>query len=138
MTELTAKVASVLDQTMMALNKGSQAGVGINDKVILWRTADLTDPDSREKLGRLKMESLRLAVVHVQETLCVAQITTPVEGEGTRLGLIVGGWEKRKRATTLSGDADGQNVILVHIGDEATIYTSDQNVIEVVVKGSGG
>jgi hypothetical protein len=121
--EIAAKVASLLDSTLIAFNRGSNLGVKINDTVVLWRTADLTDPDTSEPLGKLKMESLRLSVVHVQETLCVAQITSPAESEGLTTGLVLGGWQQKKRATANSATADGRNLILVRVADEATIYT---------------
>jgi hypothetical protein len=121
-TEIDAKVASLLDSTLVAFNKGSRAGVKENDLIVLWRTADLTDPDTDDPLGKLKMEALRLSVVHVQDTLCVGQITSKAEVEGLTTGIVLGGWEQKKRATNNLRDADGRNLILVSRGDEATIY----------------
>jgi hypothetical protein len=120
--EIAAKVASLLDATLIAFNRGSSYGVKEKDLVVLWRTADLFDPDTGESIGKLKMEALRLSVAHVQENLCVGRITSSVETEGISTGLVLGAWEKRKRATDSSAAADGRNIILVHAGDEATIY----------------
>ena len=120
--EIAAKVASVLDSTLVAFNKGSHVGVKEKDLIVLWRTADLTDPDTNDPLGKLKMEALRLSVVHVQEALCVGQITSTAETDGITGGIVIGSWEQKKRATDKPGIADSKNLILVRRGDEATIY----------------
>jgi hypothetical protein len=120
--EVDAKVASLLDATLIAFNRGARVGVKEKDLVVIWRTADLSDPDTGESLGKLKMEALRLSVVHVQDNLCVGQVTSPVETEGITTGIVLGGWEKKKRATYNDAAADGRNLILVRVGDEATIY----------------
>jgi hypothetical protein len=120
--EVAIKVASLLEATLIAFNKGSDAGIKEKDLIVLWRTADLSDPDTGQSLGKLRMESLRLSVVHVQEHLCVGQITSPAETAGLSTGLVLGAWEQKKRATRNSGDADGKNLILVRVGDEATVY----------------
>jgi hypothetical protein len=121
---IEGKVASRLDATLIAFNKGANDGVKIKNKIVLWRTADLFDPDTDLPLGKLKMEALSLSVVHVQETLCVAEITSEAESDGRLSGMVLGAWEKKKRATSDSDAADGRNLILVRSGDEATIYIS--------------
>lgn len=125
MAEIPAKVASLLDSSLVAFNVGSVDGVKVNDKVTLWRTADLTDPDTQQSLGKLKMELLRLVVVHVQDALCVAQITSPAEGNGP-FGIVTAGWEKHKSATDRRQVLDDVNTVEVHRGDEATVYSSDE------------
>lgn len=123
MAEISAKVASLLDSSLVAFNVGEKAGVKVDDKVTLWRTADLTDPDTSQPIGKLKMELLRLVIVHVQDSLCVAEITSPAESTNP-FGVVGGGWEKRKQASSWVNHLDDRNVIEVHRGDEATIYSS--------------
>lgn len=71
---IRGKVASVLNDREVALNKGAIDGVNVGMVVkILFRTgADIRDPDSDELLGSVELEKTRVKVVSVQERISVA------------------------------------------------------------------
>lgn len=75
MTDLTAKVAAFVSDTLLALNAGENKGVQEGDQVIIYRKVEIEDPDSKEPLGAVRVPKLHLRVNHVQDKLCVAMVT---------------------------------------------------------------
>lgn len=119
MTEIAAKVAAILDSNLVAFNAGDRSGVEVGNKVTIWRSMALIDPDSKGPLGDLRMRTLGLEIVHVQDTLSVGQVTDLAESDQV-YAVTVTGWQRRKRITQEPTEAD-INTVLVRIGDEATI-----------------
>lgn len=72
--EISAKIATVLNDQMMAVNVGSDEGVDEGDSVILWETVTVTDPDTHEPLGDVRLKKLSMMVVSVQPKLAVATV----------------------------------------------------------------
>ena len=67
MTDHEARVAIVLSKFRVVLNKGSNDGVELNDKFLIYGIGvDIVDPDNGESLGKLEVVRGRGKVVHVQ------------------------------------------------------------------------
>ena len=120
MANIQAKVAAVLDSMLIALNVGSNEGVRRGDKVTLWLSKSLINPDTGAPLGDLRMPRANLRVVHVQDTLSVAEVIDPAQSQGVLLGNVSSEWRRRKQVTSNSREADADTVF-VEVGDDATI-----------------
>jgi hypothetical protein len=126
MKEIQAKVAMVIDSSLLAFNAGSDRGVAEGDIVTLWQEVDIYDPDDPSKvLGGIKLGKLSLKVRHVQESLSVAYVTDPIESDEPVN--ILAAWQRRKRITSSTNESD-VNKIYVKVGEEATIYHEDAPV----------
>jgi hypothetical protein len=69
-----ARIALVLSKFRIVLNKGSNDGVQINDKFLVYGIGiDIIDPDNGESLGALEIVRGRGKVVHVQERACTVE-----------------------------------------------------------------
>jgi hypothetical protein len=127
MADVRAKVAAIIDSSMVAFNVGSNKGVSSGDLVRLWRIIDIPDPDSKKPLGRINVAKLKLVVNHVQENLCVAYVDDAIEsvsGSGIFTGVAVDQWQRRKKVTDDPSAAD-VNTVLVRIGDAASVTVKD-------------
>ena len=74
--EIEAKIAALLSDTKLAVNVGSLSGVAKGDDVVIFETVSVTDPDTDEPLGEVKLVQLRLRIEDVQERLAVAVVPT--------------------------------------------------------------
>ncbi|RLP76536.1 hypothetical protein D9V32_06710 [Mycetocola tolaasinivorans] len=71
------RVAEILRGDEIALNVGTDAGVAVDDRVVLFREIAITDPDSHRRLGEVQYPKLRLRVVTAEEQFCIARVTPP-------------------------------------------------------------
>ena len=74
--EIEAKIAALLSDTKLAVNVGSLSGVAKGDDVVIFETVSVTDPDTGEPLGEVKLVKLKLRIEDVQERLAVAVVPT--------------------------------------------------------------
>jgi hypothetical protein len=116
--EVEAKVAEVLDAARVALNIGRYAGVEKGQNVTLWRLVEVTDPDTGDVLGAVRLDKLRMIVEDVYDRFCIAS----VRRQSNLAGTVMFGATKKIRIGP--GDADDQYVA-VSVGDEATVYLND-------------
>ena len=93
---IEGKVARLLNERDLAINRGANAGVkeGMKFKVVEG-LMPVEDPDSGEELGSLNREKIRVKVVEVQPKFCIAKTYETyvvnlggegVGGEGSNLG----------------------------------------------------
>lgn len=123
--EVHAKLAQIVSDTQLAFNAGQRDGISNGDTVVLYRTVEVTDPDSNELLGSVSVPKLRLRVNFVDEKFCVAYVTNP-EPVGLG-GLVFSGFTN----TTLKVREGIQNfgesgVVSVQIGEEAVITLTNK------------
>jgi Flagellar assembly protein T, C-terminal domain len=118
--EVEAKVAGVLDSSRIALNAGSEQGVSEGDSVTLWRSVEVTDPDTNEGLGVVRLDKLRLVVGEVQPRLCVAAIRLQ-----TNFGAMAIFGPSKKIST--GRKTQSEDSVTVNPGDAATIYLADES-----------
>jgi hypothetical protein len=74
----TAKVATILDENQIALNKGSDGGIAVGDTVGLFRNVEIVDPDTKKSLGTVSLGKLGLRINFVTATYSVARVTDRV------------------------------------------------------------
>lgn len=67
------KVAEVLNDREVVINRGEEHGVILGTRFKVVEMVDIQDPDTGDELGAMIREKIRLKVVHVQPTLCIAR-----------------------------------------------------------------
>ncbi|WP_222195929.1 FlgT C-terminal domain-containing protein [Modestobacter italicus] len=115
MVELSARVAAVLDEFRIAIAAGEDEGVEVGDRVDLWRVVDIRDPETKEHLGRTRLEKLRLEIEDVQDRFSVARVYSPAFNF-TNVMFSSRPEKSIKTRGAPRGDVE------VEIGEEATIY----------------
>ena len=75
MTPIRGKVARVLNEREIAINRGTANGVtiGMYFDVMDVHNENIIDPDTDEVLGPIERSKVRVEVTHVQEKLSVAK-----------------------------------------------------------------
>ncbi len=120
-------VAEIIDEHQLAINRGSEHGVLVGARVSLYRSVVVTDPDTKEDLGTVRLRKLRLIVNHVQDRLCVARVADrrPSEQETSSALRVITGTQQpliRIERTTSSADSNWRpGVVGVQIGEQARI-----------------
>lgn len=88
---IRGKVASVLSDREVALNKGSIDGVeiGMEFKILSSKGAEIMDPDTNELLGFVELEKTSVKVTTVKDRISVASTyrTYKVNVGGSGIGL---------------------------------------------------
>ena len=79
--EFICKVASIIDNKKIVINKGSNEGIHINQMFLIYKLGDeIIDPDTKEILGQLEIVLGRGIVTHVQEK--IATLTSNIVKQG--------------------------------------------------------
>ena len=109
--ELAAKVANILDSRRVSLNVGKTDGVSQGNRVMLWRTVEVTDPDSNEVLGSVRLEKLALEIESVEPRFAVATVARSSDAWAFLLS-------SRRRIST----RESEDSITIYPGEEVTVY----------------
>jgi hypothetical protein len=123
MSELIGKVATILSATQLALNVGSAHGVSLGDAVVLHKTMEIRDPESREILGTVDIPKARLRVDLVQDKFCVATINERQGDQSRNLLHALNIAPLRQISETPVGTSSTDKVY-VTVGERVVITTS--------------
>jgi hypothetical protein len=122
MSRIPAKVATIISNSLLALNVGSDRGVADDDKVYVMRTINVEDPDTHEKLGSVAVSVLSLRVTHVQPKLCTAVVTSTQDDDGNISPLRV---RRAKKIADSSFEEKAGISVYVQVGDRVEIEIKD-------------
>ncbi|WP_229053877.1 hypothetical protein [Aeromicrobium sp. Leaf350] len=121
-------VAEILDAHRIALNKGANFGVTEGSSVVLYREVSVSDPETLEQLGVVKLVKLRLRVASVYEKMSVAVVSDRSEASvGATIGLSVTA-ESRTLVTIKDASEWGASKkpgVEVRVGEHAEIRLAD-------------
>lgn len=111
---LTARVARLLDKEKLVVNKGSDHGVALQQRFVIFEKGDeITDPDTGESLGALELVKAHGEVIHVQERMAILKLELPKRERAKTLSEIM---------ASLSGvDEESESVAEVKVGDYARL-----------------
>ncbi len=85
MTDNLFRVARVLDDFTIVLNKGAHDGLSLNDKFLIFEEGeDVIDPESGESLGPIEIVKGRVKVVHLQERVCTVRSSETIKIPGRK------------------------------------------------------
>lgn len=118
MPEIEGKVASVLDEFRVALNRGAAVGVVPHSRAVVWRIVEITDPDTGDLLETVRLEAIQLEVVEVLPAVSIAAIP--------KGGLSMFGFDVPRRRIDSPGVMPS-NLVRINPGDEVTIRLPDQS-----------
>lgn len=108
-----ARVATVLTDYKVALNVGKASGVEVGDAVVLWNVVTVTDPDTAEELGTVRLEKMRMELVEIHDKFCIAEV---LRGSDSALGAM---FATRRRIRATGTKSEG---VPVARGEIASIY----------------
>jgi hypothetical protein len=77
---ISAKVATITSDSEIAVNVGATAGVSKGSIVRLFRSVEILDPDTNEKLGGVRYPRASFVVTLVSEKYSVATVRDRSEG----------------------------------------------------------
>jgi hypothetical protein len=70
---IKGKIAQILDNYRVVLNKGSRDGVTAGMRFVIFQEGDdIIDPETKQSLGKLEIVKGAVTAEHVQESLTVA------------------------------------------------------------------
>ena len=70
---LEGKVAQILNDRELVINRGSNDGVEFGMKFKIVESLTILDPDTSEELGSIERENIRVKVIDVQPAFAIAQ-----------------------------------------------------------------
>lgn len=92
MQPIEAKVAQVISERDLAINRGSSAGVevGMRFKILSSEPAEIRDPDTDEVLGEVEISKVEVEVISVQPNLSVCRTFKKIviPGKPKRVGMV--------------------------------------------------
>jgi hypothetical protein len=121
MSKIIAKVATIISDSILALNVGSDKGVAEDDKAFVMRAIKVQDPDTSEELGTVRVSVLALRVNHVQPKLCTAYVTSAQDDVGYNPTRV----RKTKKIADSSMEEKPGISVFVQAGDRVEIEIKD-------------
>ncbi|GAA3310899.1 hypothetical protein [Arthrobacter ramosus] len=87
MSRIEGRVAQIMTEHELVINRGSEHGVeiGMRFKILRPRGSDIRDPDTGEVIGSVELMKTVVKVIEVQEKLCVARTFRTIETKGGSL-----------------------------------------------------
>lgn len=108
-----AKVAKVVAQANVVINKGSKDGVSVGQRFVLYQPGEeIFDPDSGASLGLLEHVKGRARVTHVQEQMSILSLEPKNQTRTKTLSEVM---------ATISGMDEEDVVETVDVGDWARL-----------------
>src|SRR3712207_3581957 len=96
MAQVEAKVAKILDEYRVALNKGSADGILRGASATLWQIVEIPDPDTGKLLDTIRLDAASFEVVDVTPAVSIAAIPRTS-------GLAIFGFSRPTRRIATSG-----------------------------------
>ena len=111
-TPVAARVARVIDPFKFVINRGSEHGVAMGQRFIIFEKGEeIVDPATGDSLGALELVKAHGEVIHVQEKMAIIQAEVPKRERTKTLSEIM---------ASISGvDEDQHALVEVKVGDHA-------------------
>ena len=120
MAKIVAKVATVISESEVAFNVGSESGVKINYSATIQRPVRIEDPDTHEELGTVLVPALKLKVSLVADKYSVG-VVDELQDNPDDLSTIVFTRPRRKRIVEPPSVAKTGVSVVIGIGDRVQI-----------------
>lgn len=114
-----ALVATIVSESQLALNRGRKAGIKEGDIVILSRGVEVVDPVTKEMLGRVSVQKLRLLVTLVADKYCVARVNERANLPASR------GFQFKTISDDILTDINDPARVYVEVGETAKVRRDD-------------
>ncbi len=129
MSLVEGKLATLVDEIRVAINRGSASGAQEGDVVTLFRTVQVDDPETGESLGSVDVKKLTLEVETVREKMCVAVVVDLFYADGESNDFVSSILRpKRRKRVAYEVKKGDRRTVQVEVGEKATIdISSDEN-----------
>jgi hypothetical protein len=114
--DIEARVATILTESEVAINAGSDSGVATGDRVTVYKKVDISDPETDELLGTVHVPIIRLAIISVQPRLSIAEVIELQDIEGQQLNFLTRAQAREKRVVQRSVEAKAGISVYVPVG----------------------
>lgn len=137
--EIKGKVAQIVDDYRIVLNKGTNAGVEVGSRfaVLSAETVPITDPDNSEKsIGELLVARTIVKVVNVGGDYSIAQTFRTAKSSGLFPSFSVGPSEHKDSIQSDSltvAERLGAKERSVHVGDEVIEIPGNEDFAGIVL-----
>ena len=123
------KVAEVLNEREVAINRGKDHGVKMGTRFKLMETLRIKDPDTKNIIGEITREKLRVKVVQLEQSLSIASTYETYETAGLdpTLAFLGGPQMRTVEVRRIRTTHDFSDAVLVEIGDIAIELTDKYN-----------
>nr|WP_321360475.1 hypothetical protein [uncultured Hyphomonas sp.] len=79
------RVAKVLDEYTVVLNKGARDGLAVGDKLLIFGIGEeILDPETGESLGQIELVRGRVKIQHLQDKICTARSSETIKIPGRK------------------------------------------------------
>jgi hypothetical protein len=119
-TSIEVRVATIVTDTEIAFNAGSDQGVSKGDLAEVQREIVISDPDTKEELGSVLVAILNLRIDLVDPKFCIGLVTDLQETEND-LGNVLIGRNRRKKIVGSRNQERAGVSVYVAIGAKAEI-----------------
>jgi hypothetical protein len=124
-TVTEGKVASILSESQIAINVGSNAGVRLDDSVRVLRQVEIRDPDTNELLGSILLHVVGLKVNFVIERTATAIVVEHLVSNSASISSSIFGGNPLITLTTKLSEVDSQTVHIAK-GQRVVIERQEQ------------
>jgi len=128
---IEGKVASIINERELAITVGSLSGVkiGMKFKVLTDRPTEVVDPDSKEVLGYIDREKVRVRVIEVAEKFAVCKTYRMIKVPGgvdlSLAGLIL------RPSSTIETLRANEKSFLPPLSEEESYVKRSDRVIQI-------
>ena len=124
---IEAKVAAVLSTREVALSAGEDAGVKEGDIATLYKTIDVTHPDTGELLGSVRRSRVRFVVTEVEPRMSIGRALGSVERPDTLLTFGSASRDKEPVLVTANPANANYRTFFLEIGEPVEITPSEKS-----------
>lgn len=123
------KVAEVLNDREVVINRGKDHGVKMGARFKLMETLRIKDPDTKNVIGEITREKLRVKVVQLEQSLSIASTYETYETAGVdpTLAFLGGPQIRTVEVRRIRTTDDISDAVFVEIGDIAIELTDDES-----------
>ena len=123
------KVAEVLNDRELVINRGKDHGVKMGTRFKLMETVRIKDPDTKTLIGEITREKLRLRVVQLEQSMSIASTyeTYQTKGVPPWQAFLGGPQLQTTEVKRIRTRRDNSDAVLVEIGDIAIELTDDES-----------
>ncbi len=135
---LEGKVAEILNDRELVINIGRKAGAneGMRFKVLDEKPVEIVDPDTKRPIGTIDRPKVKVKVVDVEKSLCIARTYETYEvntgGSGSGRAFSIGELFAPKKMETRVQTLRAQEWAFEPLGEESSFINIGDRVQQII------
>lgn len=135
MSAVEGKVAKVLNDREVVINRGKDHGVKLGTRFKIIETVEIPDPDTGDVIGTITREKIRFKVVYIQSSMSIARTyetqtfgtsSTSLATEALLRTIHPEASLQRIDVKRIRQGEDSDEPVLVEVGDVVAEVTDDE------------